>query len=334
MLDVLELTRKLVEIPSVTGQEGKVGAFLHSLLQGLGWRCVRQPVDSNRFNVLATRKNTSVILTTHMDTVPPFFSYREDEQFIYGRGVCDAKGIAAAMICAAQGLKERELDEVALLFVVGEETDSAGARQAAESDLRCSFLVNGEPTDNTLAIGHKGIVYARCHVEGRAAHSAYPEEGESAIHKLVDLLTQLKEVSFPADGGLGESHLNVGLIRGGRAANVIADHAEAEILIRTVAESQLYIDLLRDWMGEEGHLEILKTSEPQVMEPLADLPSKVVGYGTDIPCLRALGRPLLLGPGSILEAHTAGEKIAKQELYSSVDLYQQVVRLLLARVSN
>ena len=328
MIDVIELTRSLVEIPSVTGEEKLAGEFLFSLLHNQGWVCDRQEVAADRFNVVARRGRPEIILSTHMDTVPPFFGFREDEEFVYGRGACDAKGIIATMICAAQELVSEGETDLGLLFVVGEETDSAGAKKARDLDLDCSFVIDGEPTDNELVVGHKGMLYARIKTTGVTAHSAYPNQGESAIDKLLDILVKLRALEFPEDSRLGETYLNVGTIHGGRAPNVIPDAAEAEILIRTVASSARYVEILQELFAGEESLEVVATSEPQVMESVAGFPTKVVGYGTDVPSLRSLGKPLLVGPGSILEAHTAQEKVAKQELRDAIALYKQLIRLL------
>lgn len=329
VFDVISLTRQLVDIPSVTGQEREIGDFLFQLLSGEAWNCTRQLVAAERFNLLALQGRAPVLLTTHIDTVPDFFPSSEDESFVYGRGACDAKGIAASMICAAQEISHRGVAGVGLLFVIGEETDSIGATKAKELELDCSFIINGEPTDNELAVGHKGIVHACISVEGVAAHSAYPEQGESAIEKLMDFLSMLRQTTFPSDAHLGPSHLNIGKIRGGKAVNVLAASAQAEILIRTVTESERYIKLLHKLSDSVCNVEILKTSEPQKMEAVGGFPTKVVGYGTDIPVLRKLGRPLLFGPGSILEAHTVQEKIPKQQLLDAVEHYQTLVRDLL-----
>lgn len=317
-----------MDIPSVTGDEYRVGEYLYELLKQEGWECYRQEVTSNRFNIVATVGEVSVLLTTHLDTVPPFFPSKEDEFFVHGRGACDAKGIVAAMICAAQALRKEGVTGIGLLFVVGEETDSIGATKASELDLGCSFLIDGEPTDNDLVVGHKGIVAVRLSAQGIAAHSAYPKKGESAIHKLIDVLRELKGTNFPKDSSLGDSYLNIGTIEGGRAANVVADCASADVLIRSVVDSARYIKILQEVIADRCQLEILKVSEPQMMESVDGFPTKVVGYGTDIPVLRSLGRPLLFGPGSIEEAHTAQEKISKSELIESVGFYQQLVKVL------
>ena len=334
MLDVIELTRKLVDIPSVTGDEREVGEYLYALLEQEDWQCRRQEVASDRFNLVATVGQASILLTTHLDTVPPFFPSSEDETFVHGRGACDAKGIAASMICAAQALRAEGTDDLGLLFVVGEETDSIGATRASELDLHCSFLIDGEPTDNELVVGHKGIVAARLSAQGIAAHSAYPEKGDSAIHKLIEVLGELRETTLPKDSSLGESYLNIGTIEGGHAANVVADAASAQILIRSVVDSARYVEILEQVVADRCQLEILKVSEPQTMESVEGFATKVVGYATDIPALRSLGRPLLFGPGSIEEAHTAQEKISKKELLDSVGLYQQLVKVLQEKAQN
>ena len=334
MLDVVDLTRKLVDIPSVTGNEGEVGEYLHHLLEQQGWQCRRQEVTSDRFNLLATAGQASVLLTTHLDTVPPFFPSSEDETFVHGRGACDAKGIAASMICAAAALREEGMKDLGLLFVVGEEVDSIGASKACELELKCSFLIDGEPTDNELVVGHKGIVAVRLSAQGVAAHSAYPEKGDSAIHRLIDVLGELKEMTLPEDPDLGKSYLNIGTIEGGRAANVVADCASAQILIRSVVDGARYVASMEQIVADRCELEVLKISEPQTMESVEGFPTKVVGYGTDIPALRSLGKPLLFGPGSIEEAHTAQEKIPKKELLDSVELYQKLVKVLQERVQS
>ncbi|MGH9339608.1 MAG: M20/M25/M40 family metallo-hydrolase [Acidobacteriota bacterium] len=328
MLNVIQLTRQLVDIPSVTGEEREVGDFLFDLLQSEGWECRRQQVEEDRFNILATRGPSNVLLTTHMDTVPPFFESEEDEDYVYGRGACDAKGVAAAMICAARELADQDQKTPALLFVVGEETDSAGARKARDLGLQFSYIIDGEPTDNELVTAHKGIILARVLCTGITAHSSHPERGESAIDKLIEALAKLKRTEFPSDSRLGKTFLNIGIIEGGWASNVIADQAEAVILVRTVTDSRKYVDLLNDTIGNLGHVDIIKTTEPQEMESVDGFPSKVVAYGTDIPALRTLGRPLLIGPGSVFEAHTAREKIAKRELLEAVEIYKRLVRHL------
>jgi len=326
--DVFALTRQLVDIQSVTGNEGRVGRFLLDLLRRDGWECLSQEVSPGRFNVLARCGRPSVLLTTHIDTVPPFFPSSENGDWISGRGSCDAKGIAAAMICAASALREEGVSDLGLLFVVGEETDSDGARKALELDLHCSFIVDGEPTDNHLAEGHKGTLWLRLLATGTTAHSAYPERGESATAKLVDCLYDLSRHSFPEDPVLGRSLLNIGKLDGGVAPNVVADRAEAEVLIRTVRQNAQYLDSMAPVIGERCTVEVIRTSEAQRMHVVSGFPRKVVGFGTDIPVLRDLGQPLLAGPGSILEAHTVAEKIAKQELLEGVGLYQRLVRAL------
>ncbi len=326
--DLIALTRRLVDIPSITGNEGVAGDFLFDLLSREGWQCARQAVTEGRFNVLAVRRPPRVILTTHIDTVPPFIPSREDDDFVYGRGSCDAKGIVVAMIGAAGELASEGRTDVGLLFVVGEETYSDGAIAAARATPLVRFIIDGEPTDNDLVIGHKGMVIARVETSGIAAHSGYPELGESAIVKLVDVLNDLVHWQFPTDPLLGQASVNIGKIQGGIAINVIPDSAQADIMIRTVEASEYYVERLREITAGRCALAVTKTAEPQRMLAVDGFAQKVVGYGTDIPALRPLGQPLLLGPGSIFDAHTPTEKIAKKALDQGVDLYKTLIRKL------
>jgi len=334
-LDVVALTRRLVDIESTTYNEGAVGRFLEEFLTGRGFAvetmAVAQSPDSKstseRLNVYAGRagERPDVVLSTHMDTVPPYFASSEDEEFIYGRGACDAKGIIAAQIVATERLRAEGV-RVGLLFVVGEERDSAGAKVANEHSRGSRSLINGEPTDNRLALASKGALRVRLTAKGKMAHSAYPELGESATHKLVEVLNRLLALPLPVTEDVGPSTMNVGLLEGGHAPNVIADHAEAQILIRLVGPS------------EETKTAILKAAEGladvtfaleipfQRLRKIEGLPTMVAKFTTDIPWLTNWGEPLLLGPGSIHVAHTPNEKLAKQELLEAVDLYVKVAR--------
>ncbi len=326
--DLTALTRQLVDVPSITGNEGAAADFLFNLLSEDGWRCERQPVTEGRFNVLAVRQSPQVVLTTHIDTVPPFIPSGEDDEFVCGRGSCDAKGIAAAMIGAANELVSEGRMDVGLLFVVGEETYSDGAIAAARLTPPVRFFIDGEPTDNDLVTGHKGMVIARLEASGIAAHSGYPERGESAIAKLIEVLNDLLHWQFPSDPLLGQASVNIGKIQGGVAINVIPDSAQADIMIRTVAQSESYVERLREITANRCRLTVTKATEPQKMLAVEGFAQKVVGYGTDIPALRPLGQPLLLGPGSIFDAHTPTEKIAKKALEQAVDLYKKLIRKL------
>lgn len=327
----VELTRRLVDIPSVTGKEKDVGDFLFDLLRQDGWVCRRQTVESDRFNLLATRGDPDVLLSTHMDTVPPFIPSSLVEDRIHGRGACDAKGVIAAMVIAARQLAAEGLgDRIGLLLLVGEETDSIGAKTAARRlGVRCRYLINGEPTDNCLASGHKGIYSCCFRASGKAAHSGYPEQGESAIEKLLDALQRLRRASFPNDPVLGPSCVNIGMIRGGRASNVIADQAEAQLLIRTVTAGQEYRRRLEQIAAGQVEIADASGSEPQRLAIVGGFATKPVAFGTDIPALRPLGTPLLYGPGSILLAHTPEESLSKRELRLGIEGYVRLVKRLL-----
>jgi acetylornithine deacetylase len=272
------------------------------------------------------------VLSTHMDTVPPFISSSEDATHIHGRGSCDAKGVIAAQITAAERLRGEGLGEIGLLFTVDEELGSLGARAADSHALarECEYLINGEPTENRLAVGSKGSLRLKLSAEGRAAHSAYPERGESAIEKLLDVLADVRSAAWPRDEFFGETTCNVGTLRGGTRPNVIPAAAEAELQIRLVTPSSEVKKVLEGIAAARARVEYLSTAEPVRMLAVEGFEQEVVRFTTDIPYLKSWGRPLLIGPGSILDAHTDGERVSKRELEESVELYARLVKSLLA----
>jgi len=335
-LDPIALTRRLVDIESLTYNEAAVGSYLYELLSERGFAvertAVAQPANSRysgeRFNVYGgSGVRPDVVLSTHMDTVPPFIPSKEDDLFLYGRGACDAKGIIAAQLAAAERLREAGV-AVALLFVVGEERDSAGARVANLHPKGNRFLINGEPTDNRLALASKGALRAEIRAHGTMAHSAYPELGDSAVHKLVQALDRLLALDLPTVDGVGPSTLNIGVIEGGRAPNVIADAASAQVLIRLVGPSQETRQAIEQAVAGLAEVEFTLEIPFIRMRQVEGLDTMVAAFTTDIPALTNWGEPLLLGPGSIHVAHTPFEKIAKAELLAAVDLYFEVARRL------
>jgi len=335
-MNVVELTRALVDIESISDNEGAVGAYLHDYLSKLaastGGRVEKMAVEPGRFNVLATWGDPVVTLSTHMDTVPPFFASREDAEFVWGRGACDAKGIIAAMIAAAEKLLAAGMRNFALLFVVGEERNSAGAVVAARSGRGSKYLVNGEPTENKLALASKGVLRYEVVAHGKMAHSAYPELGESAIEALLDALDAIRHVPLPKDGLLGPSTMNIGTISGGRAPNVIADAAKAEILVRLVGDAAPIREAFSRAVGSRAELNEVLCIPPIRFQSVDGLPTTVVSFTTDVPVFgRTWGEPLLLGPGSIHVAHTAEERISKRELGEAVQMYVDVVKNLLSK---
>jgi acetylornithine deacetylase len=332
-MNVFELTRALIDIESVTTSEKRVGEFLFTHLSNLAKRYVgrveRMEVESDRFNVIAYWGQPIVTLSTHMDTVPPFFSSREDEQTIWGRGACDAKGIIAAMIAAAEKLLASGKKNFALLFVVGEEVNGAGALVAARNPRGSRYLINGEPTENKIALGTKGALRYEIIARGRAAHSAYPELGHSAIETLLDVLQAIRNIRLPEDELLGRSTLNIGTIKGGRAPNVIADHAQAEIMFRLVGSAAPIREALAQVLAGRAEAQEQYSTPAQRLEPFLGLPTTVVAFTTDIPSFGgAWGKPFLAGPGSIHAAHTAEEHIAKQQLLQAIDIYAEMVTAL------
>ena len=337
-MNVFELTRALVDIESITENEERVGnalfAYLEELAAPHGGRVRGQveriPVAPHRFNVLAAWGQPLITLSTHIDTVPPFFPSREDETHIWGRGSCDTKGIIASMIFAAGELLDEGLSNIALLFVVGEERNSAGATVAALHPRGSKFLINGEPTENKLALGSKGALRLEMVASGRMAHSAYPELGESAILKLLDALNTVRQLPLPTDKILGASTLNIGTINGGRAPNVIADRASAEVFIRLIDNG----DSTRAAVSEavDGKVDLREVlSVPAVhLGSLPGFETTVVAFTTDIPTFGdSWGQPYLLGPGSIHVAHTSEERIPKREILEAIQIYKRMVKQLL-----
>ena len=324
-MNLFELTRRLISIPSISGDERAVAEFLAEYLSHLGFEVELQDAAEARPNVYARRGDPEVVLSTHTDTVPPYVEFREDDAYIYGRGACDTKGIIAAMIKAGEALIDAKVTDFGLLFVVGEEAGSVGARVANSIPNRCRYLINGEPTESKLALGSKGSLRVVLKAKGRAAHSAYPEMGESAIEKLLDVLDDLRGVELPQDETLGASTMNIGMITGGVAANVIPPEAEAELLFRVVTSNDSLKRIIEGVAGSRVEVEYTFACDPVFMEKLEGFETAVVAFTTDIPALTNWGKPLLFGPGSILDAHTAGERIAKDELTKSVDVYRQMV---------
>lgn len=323
-MSLFELTRRLIDIPSVTGDELAVGQFLSSYLEQLGFMVERQEVAPDRFNVIATTEAPPrIVFSTHMDTVPPFIESSEDDEFINGRGSCDAKGIIAAQIFAAQRLRDEGVDDVGLLFTVDEELGSLGAQVANKHPLarECRYLINGEPTDSRLATGTKGSVRVIVTTEGRAAHSAYPEAGESAIEKLLDILADIRACEWPEDSFFGTTTCNIGVINGGTRPNVVADKARAELQIRLGIDIEHVKKVLKDAAGTRGRLEYSSAHNPVRLFSIAGFDECVVRFTTDVPYLSQWGKPLLLGPGSILDAHTDHERISKRELEHAIELY-------------
>jgi acetylornithine deacetylase len=333
-MNLFQLTRELVDIPSITGYEAPVGHFLLSLLKDLGYHVEQQPVAQDRFNVLATRPNAppTIVLSTHMDTVPPFLESSEDGENIYGRGSCDAKGVIAAQIIAAERLRAQDFNELGLLFTVDEEMASAGAQIANKHPAaqRCRFLINGEPTDNKLAVGSKGSMRLKITASGKAAHSAYPEAGESAIEKLLDVLNSLRSRAWPRDDFFGDTTCNIGVIKGGTRPNVIPAEATADLQIRLTQDIERVKAIVEQAVEGRAEVEYSSAHNPVQFFSVPGFKECVVRFTTDIPYLSNWGKPLLIGPGSILDAHTDHERVSKQELSEAVDLYVDLVDRLVS----
>ena len=331
-MDVVAFTRQLVDIESITGNEGGVGRVLQQELDRLGFRTEIMAVSETTQNVYATcpeQPKPEIVFSTHMDTVPPFIPSSEDETKVYGRGSCDAKGIIAVQVAAALRLRSEGLYP-GLLFVVGEEKDSHGAKVANQQPHGSKYLVNGEPTENHIAIASKGTLRVEVNAKGRMAHSAYPELGESAIDKLIPALTRLRAMPLPSDPEVGPCTLNIGLIEGGRAPNVIPDYAHADLLYRLVGPSDDLRRSILQTAGEQVQVEFPLELPFLRLRTVDGLPRMIAAFTTDIPQLTNWGEPLLIGPGSIHVAHTEGEFIEKKQLAEAIDLYCMIGKRLSA----
>lgn len=330
--EIFALTRRLIDVESVSGNEAAVGECLLQELRALGCAAETMPVEGSRFNIYATTAPAPrVVFSTHIDTVPPFSASREDAANIYGRGACDAKGIIAAMIAAADRLRAEGLP-VGMLFVVGEERDSLGAKVANQRVPQPAprFLINGEPTENRIAVASKGALRVALTATGKMAHSAYPHLGESAIEKLLEGLQRVRALVLPSHPDFGPTTMNIGLISGGRAPNVIPDRAQAQLLYRLIGPPDAILAGIHKAVAGSAEAEVLLHIPFVKLRTFAELPTFIAAYTTDIPALSGWGEPILIGPGSIHVAHTDAEFIAKQELLAAVDIYSRMARELVS----
>lgn len=330
-LTQIRLTRELVDIDSTTGREGAAGAWLAGALRDRGYAVHEQSVRDGRFNVIGTLATPPrVVFSTHFDCVPPFFPSREERGRLHGRGSCDAKGTAVAMMAAAERLRAHGETRIGLLFVVGEERGSDGATLANTLAPGSQFLINGEPTDNRLASATRGMYRVRLRAHGRAAHSSQPELGVSAIEKLVDALVAMRGVDWPSDPDLGTTYYTVGVIKGGVAPNVIPANAEAEVMFRTVGDHEALGPLVDRAVAHVAEWEAVLAVPPARLKTLEGFETAVFNFTTDIPFLDRWGTPLLIGPGSVTQAHTADESVEIAELHRAADIYVELAKRLLS----
>ena len=332
MIDALALARKLIDIPSPTENETAVGEFLDAELSRLGFEVRRYPVTDSRFNVFASAGGRPrVVINSHIDTVPPWFAAREDGSNLYGRGACDTKGVIAAMIAAGVRLRDGNIRDFAFLFVVGEETDSIGAKTANRqlASLGSEHVLVGEPTESKFARASKGALTTIIRFEGVAAHSAYPERGESAIRKMIAAMNAVESTDWGSHEILGKATVNIGVVRGGEKPNIVPAFAECELMFRTVDDHEIVRTKLEQLVARfGGKITLARGNAPQFMVVPEGAPSTIVAFNTDVPHLANLGKPLLFGPGSILDAHGANEYIAKRDLIAAIDVYCDTVARL------
>ena len=329
-LHMFELAQKLMSIPSVTGGEKEMGIFLSNLLHERRYRVEKQFIIPNRFNVLAFAGRPRVILCTHIDTVPPVLPVREDEHYLYGRGACDTKGIIAAMLEAGDRLRSQAIDNFGFLFVVGEESSGDGAKHANTLSWESDFVIVGEPTGNKLATAQKGTLMADIFCKGRSAHSGYPEEGVSAVTGLWSILQECSSANWGNDPDLGKGTFNIGVFNGGEACNIVPGAASASIMVRLVEPRAPAEQRLRTIVGERAEVKMVAGTDPHRMHVVEGFETMVASFGSDAPYLDKLGKPLLIGPGSILDAHTTHEKISRQEMMEGAAIYERLVKKLLS----
>lgn len=329
MTDVVALAAELLAIESPTGGEARAVDYVSRWLISRGWNVTVQEVSPGRGNIWASRSGGGVTLSTHLDTVPPFVPPRLDGTRLYGRGACDAKGIAAAMLAAADQLAEEGEDRVDVLLVVGEEKGSDGARAANRLPCSSKFLVNGEPTESKLAVGAKGSLRVHLRTRGKEAHSAYPHLGRSAIEPMLDLLPTIRGITWPSDPTLGETTVNIGTIHGGTEANIIPGACEVELMFRLVGDVQAVKTILEGWVAGRAEISYGSHIPAQTFHTIAGFEVAPMAYTSDIPLLDRWGTPLLFGPGSIHVAHTPDEYIDLDELRAAVPAYARIVRALL-----
>jgi acetylornithine deacetylase len=330
-VEQIRLTRELIDIDSTTGREREVASHLARRLRGLGYQVTEQPLEGGRANVIALVGEPRVVFSTHFDCVPPFFPSRVEAGLLYGRGACDAKGILAAQVAAAERLRASGETAVGLVFVAGEERGSDGAKAANALARGSRFLINGEPTDNRLASATRGVYRARLTAKGKAAHSSVPELGESAIDKLVDAIVKMRAIDWPADADMGRTFYSVGLVKGGVAPNVISPEADAEVMFRTVGEPAPLRALMEKQLAGLVEIEDVLVVPPVRLKTVTPFETASFAFTTDIPWLDRWGAPLLIGPGSVTLAHTADEHVPIAELHRAVDLYANLARSLMSQ---
>ena len=330
-MELFELTKNLIEIESISGNEQKVVDFVKDYLRERHFNIELQEVVDARCNLYAIQDEPDLVLTTHFDTVAPYIPFSEDEEYIYGRGACDAKGIMAAQIKTVERLLEEGWKNIGLLFVIGEEVGSPGARAAGRLHSTSKYFINGEPTENKLAIGSKGALRVILETSGVSAHSAYPDLGDSAILKLLEVLNDLNTVEMPRHEILGETTLNIGTIHGGTQANVVPDFTKTEIMLRTVTSADEIEQLLEQTINGRADIHYAFHSDPLFLKKVDGFETTVVSFATDIPLLTNFGKPLLMGPGSIHDAHSEHERISKQQLTDAVDIYCELVKKLITK---
>jgi acetylornithine deacetylase len=334
VFSVAEMAKELISRPSLSGQEKEVLDYLFEKFTEWGWNASKLPVSDGRYNIFVPFGRPDILFTTHVDVVAApaaLFSPRLENGMLYGRGSCDAKGIAATMIAVCRKLSQAGKSNFALLLVVGEEVDGIGAKTAAEqlSGVGVRAVINGEPTEGKLAVAHKGLLHVLIKVGGRSAHSGYPHRGENANSKLIRIAARLLDADWGQDEVLGEASLNPGFIRGGVGINVVSPSAEIECGIRLVDGKEAALRKVQEIVAGEAEVKEIYAMPAVRMQSLPGFETCVVGYGTDVPSFLKLTKNCYLyGPGSIHVAHSNDEHLALADIGRAIDDYQRMYELL------
>jgi acetylornithine deacetylase len=326
----VSLLSELVAIPSVTGSEEPVLAFLERRYASSGWIVDSMEVAPDRRNLFVHRGHPSVVLTTHADTVPPFFPPRREGDVLMGRGACDAKASLAAQAIALEELARDGTSEVGLLVLVGEERGSDGALAANRRPHLARYLVGGEPTGSRFVAGSKGCLRIEVEARGVSGHSSEPSTGRSAVDPLLEFLNSLRAMKLPEHPTFGATTMNIGVLQAGTAPNVIAESARAEIIFRTGEPIETLLAHIRPMAQGRVEVRVGYRSDPVSFRCPKESPGEIVSFACDLPLLPAWGEPILFGPGSIRDAHGAEERVSLAEVASAVGVYVGLVRGLLS----
>ena len=328
--DIAERLLKWLAVDSTSGNEREFLQLLEGMFHDDGWQITRQPVEEDRWNLLVTDgTDPQVLLSTHVDTVPPVLEVDYDGQVVRGRGACDTKGGLLAMVHAARRVRDAGIEGVGFLLVVGEEVDHRGAKEATALQLDVDRIILCEPTQNRVVTAQKGMVRCTLRTRGVAGHSAFPDDGESAVGPLLDALEAIRGHDWPTDELLGATTVNIGVIDAGVAANVFAPEARAEVLFRAVSDAEQLLHEVRSTVGGDVEMVDVVYNDPVFFDVPSGVDTCTVPFNTDAPYLADIADVWLVGPGDIRCAHSEDEQIRIGEIFDGIELYEKLIQRVL-----